>query len=362
MQGTLISECSLRVLESQGPVTKSNSGQENILAGFVWGSRQPMPSTGRGIVSAYYRNCLRTCSPSAHSADGAPSSLQSVNAQSTADRANITPPPERHSVSLSRWAAHLEGADEGGAAASIASPVSNRQSTTSPTSRSNPSDDARVGIAAPSDTTAIRVADSPSAIHPGGHQAAPAIKITVRNFLAFFSERNSGDFIDRFLRIRGFSVAKSDGESVQPVSHSRILAPEDRVSAVTDDGTPDLESVLKLELLTPSSAILATFFAGIFVLEFGGALDIYADFGSLFGAPETDASLAVILLLFVVAMVRFAMISGHNFTCSHRVPANGVQDRRPFVWRAGPHSWDNIVVVVSWTLLVGALTAQVQFD
>lgn len=362
VQGTLISECSLRVLESIEPMRKSGPGSESVLAGFVWGSRQPMPSTGRGIVSSCYRNCLRVYKPSNAPSAEAPDSLtlpEVVAHASTPSR------PERNSISSSRWAEHVAGADDALGVDGIPPVPVTSCATSSGAIRPTPIEGVPIEIASTNgDSTVVRVVVPSSRYHQRADATISAKSASRWSWSALFSDRGSGDYLDRFLRLRGFSVARSEEVDARTLPLAPSPAPEISASAMQANKRTAAASAtaIKLELLTPAPAILATFFAGIFVLEFGGALDIYSDVASLFASPETDASLAIILTLFSVALVRFALLSWReraNVDARRQASRTKVYDRPLLAWKAR-HA-DNVFIVVSWTLLVAALTVQARF-
>jgi hypothetical protein len=217
-----------------------------------------------------------------------------------------------------------------------------------------------IDIASNGDSTVVRVVAPSPRFHQHANDADSAKIAGLWSWSALFSNRDSGDYLDWFLRLRGFSVAESEGFDSRTLPLAPILAPEISASTMQDNkAAAASESAIKLELLTPAPAILATFFAGIFVLEFGGALDIYSDFPSLFASPETDASLAIILTLFAVALVRFAWLSWRERANVdvRRKTISVLRDRQRLAWNA--RHWDNIFIVVSWTLLIASLTVQV---
>ena len=342
----MVSECTLRLLMHLGPLVKFDASCESELAGLVWSSRKPMPSAGgHGVVSSHYRNCLRVADAPAQSSLAGPA-----------------PTPDHPSLAVetaasSRWTSHR-----------LDSQLEN-QTFDATRGRAFPSVEEDAGHSALAMELPLPAAASsePAARPLPQHVSAHGTLTSSGPATSWWSvsawqstRRESEGHMERFLRLRGFMSAKESnsatGESAGFATASAGVVSEPGALAIS----PALETTFVLRLFTPSPAILPTFFAGIFVLEIGGALDIYDGIGNVYASPESDAALALLALFFFVGLARFVLSNlqswnrkGYCTRCE--------KGSRACRWRTGPRSRDNIVLLLSWTVVIAALTVQVWF-
>lgn len=318
---------------------KTGAGQESELVGLVWSSRRPMPSTGgHGVVSSYYRTCLRFADVSAQ----APPALASF-----APIQEGTLPPVKMAVS-SQWAAHVaEAHHEDRVPIHVPSGIHFEAYISPPGIRPIPAD---ACLSIEQDTALL----PPQSIAQKPPQSRRTSSVWAWSCLP--TRELSDDHIERFLRLRGgFSATSSvneDSASLDSADASGATAHIFFASAS--------ESTFVKRMFAPSSAILPAFFAGIFVLEIGGALDIYDGIAAVFASsPETDTSLALLVLLFFVGIARFVCTSLPQWTRRGTCTQFG-KIFSACRWSTGPQSKDNAVILLSWTLVIAALTAQVR--
>ena len=298
-----------------------------------------MPSAGgHGVVSSYYRTCLRF-------ADVPPQAPRTLS--SFAPIQEGTSPTVKIAVS-SQWAAHAAEVRESHAPLPVPAGI-HHEADRSPLGSRPSHADACLSI---EQITALL--PPPSIAHK-----APLSRRTmtcVWGWTCQPTRQVSDDHMGRFLRLRGiFSVTSSTNKD-----SASLDSAEAAIASGTTALTSASESTFVKRMFAPSSAILPAFFAGIFILEIGGALDIYDGIGAVFtSSPETDTSLALLALLFVVGIARFVSTSVPNWarrgTCTRHGKGFGACR-----WRTGPRSQDNAVLLLSWTVVIAALTAQVR--
>ena len=302
----MVSECTLRLFMHLGSFVKLEACRDSEHAGLIWSSRKPMPSDGgHGVVSTYYRNCLRFADAPVHA------------------------PRVRNSLPVAPIQEALQFA--------VKLPVSNELPLSHAPADDETSFERDMRLTIPE---ACPAPEPEAVLHP--LQLITQESLLSKRAATVVRQqpgRQARDrHMDQFLQRRGFI-----SDRVLSQASAGFVGAVDEFSTTLGQSAAS-ESIDAVHMFTPSTAILPMFFAGIFVLEIGGTIDIYDGVGSMFASTASGISLAIIIFLFLIGVFRYVL--GLLFRACNRHPC--------------PLNHDNALLLLSWTALIVTLTAQVR--